>query len=466
MRMYCDLKGLDAAANQIHESSLALLWDPGVKIQHDAIAEQLLKNGARSGTGAEVVRFPRQMVEEHLNLCPRECNLADKEGNPRRVSADGDPMYWSVPGMYLYRNGEHRLFTSADMADMARLLDQLDSVQAIFGLSMDDVPPSARDIMGLRIMGQNSRKHLRVLCFSPEGAETLLEMKQVVGKYPWFSIGFTAHGPLRWTHLALEIFRRTAGAGVPASVNGEPMAGVSGPVTLAGAAAVGNAEILAGLVINQLLEPGRPCIYNLGLAHVFDMKTAIAVTGSPENALLAQISAVMGRFYNLPSASWVSTEAMCPDSQAALEKMFGFYTHLAGGVSCIWGVGQLESELTISTAQAVIDNEMIAYSRRFHQGVDVTPSSLAVDVTREVGIAGSFLEVPHTLKHFRSEFFFPSILCRTRRRSWEQAGSKQLHQKAEEVASHLINKTVSNALSPEQIEELERITSRFLARMS
>ena len=59
------------------------------------------------------------------------------------------------------------------------------------------------------------------------------------------------------------------------------MAGVSGPVTLAGAGAVGNAEILAGIVINQLLEPGRPCLYNLGLAHVFDMRTAIALTGAP-----------------------------------------------------------------------------------------------------------------------------------------------------------------------------------------
>jgi trimethylamine--corrinoid protein Co-methyltransferase len=172
----------------------------------------------------------------------------------------------------------------------------------------------------------------------------------------------------------------------------------------------------------------------------------------------------MGRFYDLPSASWVSTEAMCPDSQAALEKMFGFYTHLAGGVSCIWGVGQLESELTFSPAQAVIDNEMISYIRRFHRGADVDISSLAVDVIREVGIAGSFLEVSHTLEHFRTEFFYPSVLCRTRRRSWEQAGSKRLDQRAEEIADELICKTVLSGLSTEQSQELDTITSEFLAR--
>jgi trimethylamine--corrinoid protein Co-methyltransferase len=312
-------------------------------------------------------------------------------------------------------------------------------------------------------MARNTSKHIRVLCFSPQGARTLVEMKKVVGNFPWFSVGFTAHGPLRWTKLALEIFKETAGCGIPATINGEPMAGVSGPVTLAGAAAVGNAEILAGLVINQLLEPGRPCIYNLGLAHVFDMRTALAVTGGPENALLADLSAVMGRFYGLPSGSWVSTESMCPDEQAALEKMFGFHTHLASGVSNIWGVGQLESELTLSPAQAVIDNEMIGYAMRFARGVKVDEPSLALDVTRSVGPAGSFLETDHTLDHFREELWMPELLFRQKRAAWNEIGKKRLDERAEEMADRLIKQDVSNGLTAEQERELTKITERFVA---
>ena len=123
------------------------------------------------------------------------------------------------------------------------------------------------------------------------------------------------------------------------------MAGASGPVTLAGAAAVGNAEILSGLVVNQVLEPGRPCIYNLGLAHVFDMAAALAVTGGPENHLLADVSAAMGRFYGLPSCSWVSTEAHRPGSQAASEKSLGFLSHFASGVSVVWAWGSSSPRL-------------------------------------------------------------------------------------------------------------------------
>jgi trimethylamine---corrinoid protein Co-methyltransferase len=450
------------AAEQIHRTSMELLQDPGVRLEHEEIFQLALSRGARAGSGAQVVRIPGEMVGEALELCPKHFPLCDRSGRPTELAAEGESCFWSVPGMSIWKGGTHRPFTSGDMAEMARLLDQLENVSVIFGMAMDDIPPAARDVVGLKIMALNSSKHLRVLCFTPAGAATLKSIKPIVGDYPWFSIGFTAHGPLRWTHLALDIFRNTAGAGIPATINGEPMAGTSAPITLAGAAAVGNAEILAGIVVNQLLEPGRPCIYNLGLAHIFDMRTAIAVTGAPENALLASASALMGRYYRLPSASWVSTEAMLPDSQAALEKMFSFNAHLSSGVSCIWGIGQLESELTISPAQAVIDDEMISYIRRFQRGFQVDSDSMALEQIRKVGIGGSFLETEHTLSRCRTEFFQPSLSCRIGRSRWVREGAKRMDERAEEAADRLISTPVENGLSHEQQKELERISDSFL----
>ena len=443
----------------IHEASLALLEDPGLCLEHEGICARLLKVGAKAGVDAQVIRFPRELVAEYLSLVPSEVRFADRREGGYTITPTGGSRIWSVPGMYLFRHGEHRRFRSADMADMARLLDGLPEVDGVFGLSMQDIPPWAGDVVGLRIMAENTTRHIRVLCCTPEGADLLCEMRGVVADAPWFSIGFTAHGPLSWTHLALEIFARTAGRGIPTTINGEPMAGVSGPTTLAGAAAMGNAEILAGLVVNQVLDPGRPCVYNLGLGHVFDMRTGIAVTGAPENHLFAEISAVMGRFYNIPSCSWVSTESMCPDSQAALEKSVGYLTHLQSGVSLIWGVGQLESELTISPAQALIDNEVLGYVRRYLRGFDVTEETLAVDVTRSVGIRGNYLAEEHTLRHFRTELFQPTLLFRQRRPAWKAEGEKSLWQAAEERADELIRRERPSLLSEEQqraLREIER----------
>ena len=451
-------------AQRIHETSLALLRDPGVRIEHDGVCERLLRAGARAGTDAQVVRFPRGLVMEAVAQAPREVHFADRRGGGYVVGGDAPTRVWSVPGMNLLRHGQHRPFTSNDMADTARLLSALENVDAVFGLSLDDVPPGARDVVGLRIMAQNTTKHVRVLSFTPGGADALCEMKGAADG-AWFSVGFTAHGPLRWTQLALEIFSRTAGHGIPTTVNGEPTAGASGPVTLAGSAALGNAEILAGIVVNQVLEPGRPCIYNLGLAHFLDMKTAIAVTGGPENHLFAQISAAMGRFYDLPSCAWVSTESMCVDAQAALEKSFGFAAQTSAGVSLIWGVGQLESEMTFSPAQAVIDDEIISYVRRHARGVEVSDETLALDVVREVGIGGSFLDAQHTLRHFREELWEPMILFRDRREKWMAKGAAGLAAAAEERADALIAAERPPCLTEEQEKTLLDIETDFLKRM-
>ncbi|MGA2616057.1 MAG: trimethylamine methyltransferase family protein [Thermoguttaceae bacterium] len=130
-----------------------------------------------------------------------------------------------------------------------------------------------------------------------------------------------------------------------------------------------------------------------------------------------------GTKLGLPSCSWVSTEAMCPDPQAAIEKSIGFFSHFCSGVSLIWGAGQLESQMTVSPAQAVMDDEIIAYVRRYCRGVTVDAQTLAVAVTRSVGIGGEFLAADHTAAHHRAELYQPQLLWRKAARglvsSWQ-----------------------------------------------
>ncbi len=344
----------------------------------------MISAGARPGDRANLVRIPGGLVHEALDRAPGEVLLADLAGGVATLTARSKAMYWTNPGLLIQDGDNPREVTSADLARVARLCDRLENVGGVMGMAMADIPPHHRDFVGVRVIAENCRKHVRALCFTPRGMEALGAMHPVF-EGNWLSIGFTAHGPLRWTHLALDIFLRSSGRGIPATINGEPMAGVTGPVTLAGSIAVGNAEILAGIVVNQILEPGRPVIYNLGLAHTFDMRYATAVTGGPENALFAAASAAMGRYYNLPSASWVSTDSLFDDSQAALEKMFGFQTHSASGVSLVWGMGQLESEKKISLVQLVLDNEMINYCNRFQRGIEFDPDSIQVPLIEHVG---------------------------------------------------------------------------------
>ena len=447
--------------NQLHETSLRILAEIGVRLEHDEIVKRMIDAGAQPGTGPQDVRIPREMVREYLALVPSAIKLDARDGSGKTLTPNSPSSFWTNPGMYMWTGTERRKAISDDLAQVARLCDHLENVQGVLGMALDDLPPRHRDFVGLRVIAENCRKHIRVLCFTPAGMDALVAMKPVFHGN-WFSVGFTAHGPLRWTNLSLEIFRRSAGHGIPATINGEPMAGVSGPVTIAGAAAVGNAEILAGIVVNQLLEPGRPLIYNLGLAHVFDMKAATAVTGGPENALFAGISAAMGRFYNIPSSSWVSTESCFTDQQAGMEKMFGFHTHSNSGVSLIWGMGQLESELTMSLGQLVMDNEMINYARRYQRGCVVTDETLQYDLIREVGISGSFLETDHTLLNFREQLFAPNLLNRKVR----EASSASLDIMASHRANEIIAADTAAKIAPAESAELRRVEQLFRSRIS
>ena len=226
-------------------------------------------------------------------------------------------------------------------------------------------------------MAEHTRKHLRPVIFTPRGIDVILEMADVLleGRSlkdnPILSFGFTIVSPLQWSDSALEVFRISSGYGIPLMINSEVISGATGPVTLAGTLVLANAEALSGVVIAQLLEPGRPVVFNLGFSHTFDMMFAETLTGAPEGALLGAGGGSVARFHNLPSASWMSTESKIPDGQAASEKTLLGVLHALGGVNLIWGIGNLESTLTLCPEQAVIDDEIAAGILRVWKGIRV-----------------------------------------------------------------------------------------------
>ncbi len=457
----------DSELESIDRASLGILERVGLRLEHEQVRERLLAAGARPGARAEEVRFPRELVRECLDRAPRQVRFCGLSGREWAVGPGGGQVYWTAAAMYRMGPEGRQEFDRAELARMSRLVEALPHLDGIVGVSVRDAEPQYRDVAGFRVMAANTGKHIRVLSFSPRGVEAILEMARVlnggrsIAERPIFSMGFTAHGPLRWTNLALEIYYASAGHGIPVMVNGEPTAGGTAPVTLAGAVTVGNAEILGGIVLNQVLEPGRPCIHNLGFAHILDMRTGTAVTGAPENCLLAMAGAELARYYGLPSASWMSSDAMVSDAQSAAEKTMAALTHTAAGVGVIWGAGTLESELCIGYGQLVIDDELIGQAQRLARGIEVSAETIAEELITRIGPCGNYLGEEHTFEHFRGELYETALFCRERRENWERAGALRLEQVAERRAEELIAKAEPARLAPEQERELDRIERRF-----
>src|ERR1019366_1553643 len=297
------------------------------------------------------VRIPATLVEWALEQAPHQIKIADRMGHLWQLGPEGGTLVLTGNALYITRGGVRSDLNSSDLAELARVVDACENIHGMVGTSIADAAPTSRDFVGFRIMAAHTGKHLRPCIYTPEGGRTVMEMARVLldgatlRERPIVSTGFSIISPLLGPALALGVFKATAGLGIPATINSEPLGGATAPVTLAGCLVIGDADTLSGLVINQLLEPGRPCFYNIGFAHVFDMSVGIALTGAPENALLQAAGAELAKFHGMPCASWMSTESMCADSQAAFEKMLTGLAHAAAGVNFIWGAGNLESTL-------------------------------------------------------------------------------------------------------------------------
>jgi len=456
---------------RIHEGSLGILETVGVRVDDGEILALLRRHGARAGDAADAVRLPRELVAECLATCPPTARLADRRGKVTEVGADGGTVFWTGNALHLAEGRTRRELVSDDLARLARLVETCDHVDGMVGTSVADVPPPARDVVGFRVMAAHTAKHLRPCIFTPAGATAIVEMAQVLAggeplrRRPLASFGYSIVSPLHWTATGLGVFRNTAGHGLPLMINSEPMGGGTAPVTLAGCLALANADALSGVVIAQLLERGRPVVFNLGFAHVLDMSTSVALTGAPENALLQAAGAELARFHRLPSASWMSTEAMVADGQAAAEKTLTGLAHAEHGVNIVWGAGNLESTLCMSPEMLVIDDEIIGSIRRFVRGIAVTDETLALDLIRQVGHRGDFLSTEHTLRHFRGEIRHTRLPTRGKRDQWERQGAASLEERAAARGREVLARPAVPHLAPEQDRALQEIADGFLAAL-
>jgi trimethylamine--corrinoid protein Co-methyltransferase len=404
--------------------------------------------------------MPREAVEKALRQCPREVTLASVAGQQTILSAGAGSIFWTGNALNLAIDEGVVPIDVQRFADLAHVVDGLDNVHAIVSTSLADVPPPVRGLTGLRLLAENCVKHFRPCIYNPRETRGMVEMAQVVldGKSlrqtPIFSLGYTAVSPLRWSDLALGAFRESSGHGIPLMVNAEPGGGVTAPATLAGELVLANAEALSGVVICQALEPGRPLVFNMGFAHVMDMQTTVMRTGGVENGLLQAAGAEIAAFHGLPSAAWMATESMLVDAGAGAENVITGLLHVLSHVNIVWGIGNLESTKCMSLEMAVVGNDIAGALRRAQQGIRVDDETLATGVIQQLAQQARYLDHPHTLAHFKQEYYFPRVFNRRPRGVWATRGSPTLVNEARARIEKLRSLPVRSVVSSAQRKEM------------
>jgi trimethylamine--corrinoid protein Co-methyltransferase len=247
--------------------------------------------------------------------------------------------------------------------------------------------------------------------------------------------------PISPLHIIEESLQKhifCAEKGIPAAYIPSPNTGGGGPITLAGAVALGNAECLLGLIITQLVNPGAPFLYGMNTA-ALDMKSTIVSYGSPEWSMGMGAWCELARFYNLPVWGYGgATDSKVVDTQAGIEATFSIMNAFLTRCTLVHDVAYIEYGSTSSMEMLVIVDEIIRMMRFFMEGVRVDENTLALDAINRVNPGGGFLADDHTMNNFRTAQWLPDLINRQRYDTWTKSGSKDMFTRANERARKIL----------------------------
>ncbi len=126
------------------------------------------------------------------------------------------------------------------------------------------------------------------------------------------------------------------------------------------------------------------------------------------------------------------------------------------GANLIYGMGMLESGMTWSHEQLLIDNDIVTMVKHAIQGIDVTDDTMAVDIVKQAHQIKDFLHQKHTIKYMREQSR-PKLIDRTTRGTWEAKGGKDLTQRAREEARRILKTHQPEPLSDDVKKTLREI---------
>ena len=378
---------------------------------------------------------------------------------------------------YDYESGKTHLTTLKDVGHLVKLADYLSCYHLLHSGAImpriDKVQIRATHVYGYLESVRNSSKPVKATSRERIMAEDCLRMAAVIAggeeelkRRPYT---FTTDNPVAPLHHDLDQMEGAlefARYGQPIDVTSEPQAGATSPVTIAGLLALQTADVISGVTIIQLANPGNPVWYGT-CGSIMDMRIGRIAIGAVEMGLINAASAQIAHSYNIPCRGTASaTDSKLLDFQAGYEKTLILAMAAMGGVNKIFYPGTMEGALTISKESLVMDNEIAEGLFRVLEGVKVNDETLAVNVTDSVGPGGHYLKQQHTMRFIEDEHFLPLLADRQTRERWESGGSKSMVDKAHEKVLQILSEHQVDPLPSEMAAELERIALEVESRES
>jgi len=456
----------DDQCQMMHSASIEILERVGVQVQDKEALKLLKKAGCLIKD--DLVRIPGALVQWALASAPRRITLANAAGKRVCVLEDkriNFAMCNDCVWFYDSRTRQIRRARLSDAEDAAKVADTLDQIDLVSSLSLaGEVTIGLSDLYQFRAMRQHTTKPILSSALSRSSLEALIEMAIVSAGSPEefrmnpnIVVYCEPISPLIHIEDGLQKLQLCADHGVPVVYAPAPLSGATAPVSPSGCFALSLAEALSGLVVHQLRKPGAPFIL-AGLAGPLDMKTMVAVYADPLVSLYNAATGAMGRFYGIPTYGTSGTTDSClNDIQAAMENTFSIVMSALSGMSLIHDNGYTGSGMIGNLESLLMNNEIITMAKQYMRGIEVSEETVPLALIDEIGPGGHYLLAEHTMKHFKSETYYPRYMNRKGFLLWQSEDGTDMGDKLNAGVLKLLEQKGAGGIADRQLAELDRI---------
>jgi trimethylamine--corrinoid protein Co-methyltransferase len=421
----------DEDVRRIHTATLDIIEAVGVKFPSEKALDIWEAHGATVDRETMIVKAPGHLIEDALKKAPPVYTLGARVPE-QDLPLDGNHVFVATDGCGVevidIETGKRRTSTLKDVGDIARVADYMEEVAFHWvAVSAQDYPPETRSLHEILAIWQNSTKHAQTeTVYSEPEAYASIEMaaavaggREAMRKRPPLSLTQCTLPPLGQDGGSIDASLIAAEAGMPVGFMTMTSCASTGPATMAGTLAVGNAEVVSAMALMELAHPGAP-VYYAAAQTVMDLRTGAYTGGGPEDFLFGAASNVLSDFYNVPlSMGSFATGAKEPNWQAGLEN--GLSTFMACVVmsDMLLGVGLLHGSRIWSFEQMLMDCEIFSIVHKMMDGIVVDDETLALESIRDVGPGGNFLAQKHTKRHMR-DLWQNTLMDRRPYNEWEE----------------------------------------------
>lgn len=428
----------------IHNAAMRILNRVGVAFKEPKAVEIFKTHGFR--TEGEKVFFEEFQVFNALKTVPSKFTIQAR--NPEKnIKIGGDHFAfgpaWGAP-FVINTDGTRRTGTLTDQENLCKLVQTspyLDFAAGSMAIPAELAPKKAATKMLEAAFTLTDMPLISNPCCGENGRE-IAEMASIVFGTPAASLDHPVSivsvnplSPLSYADDTLQGLIAFAEQGQALLISSMVLAGITGPINIAGTAALEMAESLSGIVLAQLINPGVPCVCG-GTSCASDMRTGGVSLGGPESLQLMGIAAQMAAHYGLPCRYGGNlTDSFSINAQSGIESALLMAAPVLAGAHFIHqACGILGAYAAVSFEKFVIDEEVCGMIKKAVAPLEITDESINTDLIERVGPGGSFMMQPETAMHCRTAFF-PSRL--TRKCTYEEWESKSNGDMVARAAAHV-----------------------------